>query len=82
MVWMWWHLKLLKQGGHAHVIDGVKGTSLGELALLCPACPYLFYNIPDNWRKAPKESGYVEEAILYFFLTRSFQILVLSINRD
>ena len=39
---MWWHLKLLKQGGHAHVIDGVKGTSLGELALLCPACPYLF----------------------------------------
>lgn len=79
---MWWHLKLLKRGGCAHAIDGVKGMSPGELALLCPACPYSFYNIPDNWRKAPKESAYVEEAILYFFLTRSFQVLVLSINWD
>lgn len=59
MIRMWRHLKLLKRGGRGYAINGVDGTSPGELALLCPACPYPFINLPGNWRKAPKESACV-----------------------
>ena len=61
MICMWRHLKLLKQGGRAHATDGVEGTAAGELALLCPACPFPAYNLPANWQKVPKESAYVRE---------------------
>ena len=82
MIRKWRHLKLLKRGGRAHVHGGVKETSSGELALLCPACPRSFYNLPDNWAKAPKESAYVKEAICpHGSLTVLFQVLVLSIIR-
>jgi hypothetical protein len=57
MIRMWRHLKLLKRGGRAHSPSGVDGMSPGELALLCPACPSPAYNLPDNWKKNPKESA-------------------------
>lgn len=57
MIRMWRHLKLLKRGGRAHSPHGVDGTAPGELAVLCPACPRPDYNLPDDWRKTPKESA-------------------------
>ena len=59
MLRMWRHLRLLKQGGRAHVLTGVDGTSPGELAVLCPACPYPNINLPTNWTSVTKESEYV-----------------------
>ena len=55
MVRLWRHLHLLKRGGRAHDQTGVKGTSPGELAVLCPACPYPSINLPSGWDKVPKD---------------------------
>ena len=59
MVRMWRHLQLLKRGGRAHAETGVNGTSPGELAILCPACPHPNINLPANWTSAAKGSEYV-----------------------
>ena len=31
---------------------GVEGTTQGELAVECPACPHPGHNLPDNWQEA------------------------------
>ncbi|KAF9502956.1 hypothetical protein BS47DRAFT_1266499, partial [Hydnum rufescens UP504] len=49
----WCHLMLLKRAGHGHNVSGVKGTQLGELAVLCPACPHPRINLPSNWESRP-----------------------------
>ena len=56
MIRMWRHLKLLRRGGRAHAPTGVNGTSPGELAVLCPACPHPGINLPKNWATVAKES--------------------------
>ena len=56
MIHMWQHLKLLKRGGQAHCCSGVDRTEKGELAVLCPTCPYPTINLPKNWRSTPKDS--------------------------
>jgi hypothetical protein len=70
---MWRHLRLLKRGGRAHDPSGVKGTAPGELAVLCPACPYPDINIPANWRSATKDSEFVP---ITFVSTPSIDILL------
>ena len=55
----WRHLRLLKRGGRAHAQTGVGGTSPGELAVLCPACPHPNINLPKNWTSVAKEFKYV-----------------------
>ena len=32
---------------------GVLATTEGECAVLCPTCPQLGKNLPDNWQDAP-----------------------------
>lgn len=56
MLRMWRHLHLLKRGGRGHDPSGAAGTTPGELAVLCPACPYPNINLPDDWRSVPKSS--------------------------
>ena len=51
----WRHLKALKCGGRAHDSTGAKGTSNGELAILCPSCPHPGINLPQGWAAEPKE---------------------------
>ena len=63
MIRMWRHLRLLRRGGRAHDLSGAAGTAPGELAVLCPACPYPDINLPANWRSATKDS----EFVLVFF---------------
>ncbi|KAK7024189.1 hypothetical protein VNI00_016497 [Paramarasmius palmivorus] len=44
------HLKMLKRGGRGNVkAITVEDTSQGELALLCPACPQVGVNLPEDW---------------------------------
>jgi len=59
MIRMWRHLCLLKRGGRAHDSTGVQGTSSGELAVLCPACPYPGINLPTGWGSVAKDARYV-----------------------
>ncbi|KAH9845982.1 hypothetical protein C2E23DRAFT_872607 [Lenzites betulinus] len=49
VVAQWRHLKRLKRCGRGHDISGVEGTSPGELAVRCPACPRPNVNLPPNW---------------------------------
>jgi hypothetical protein len=59
MIRMWRHLRLLKRGGRAHNPTGAQGTSPGELAVLCPACPYPDINLPADWMLATKDLEFV-----------------------
>ncbi|KAH9846598.1 hypothetical protein C2E23DRAFT_872278 [Lenzites betulinus] len=49
VVAQWRHLKRLKRCGRGHDPAGVEGTSPGELAVRCPACPRPNVNLPPNW---------------------------------
>ena len=55
MLRQWRYLKLLKRSGRGHDSTGIKGTKPGELALICPACPHLGINLPEDWDLAPPE---------------------------
>ena len=60
MIRMWRHLRLLKRGGRAHDLTGAQGTSSGELAVLCPACPYPNINLPTGWGSVAENVKYVQ----------------------
>jgi hypothetical protein len=49
----------MKRGGRSYDPAGVGGTSPGELAVLCPACPIPSVNLPPNWKSVGKENEYV-----------------------
>ncbi|KAJ2912610.1 hypothetical protein MD484_g7802, partial [Candolleomyces efflorescens] len=53
MVREWRHVRLLKRMGRGHDPSGVAGTSPGELAVLCPACPYPDINLPGDYDQLP-----------------------------
>ncbi|KAG2358779.1 hypothetical protein BDR07DRAFT_1452576 [Suillus spraguei] len=42
-----------------HDPSGVAGTSEGQCAVLCPACPQPGKNLPDDWQDAPKAKGWL-----------------------
>lgn len=44
---------MLKRAGRGHAESGVVGTKHGELALMCPACPWPDVNLPLDWESAP-----------------------------
>jgi len=48
MTVQWRHLKLAKRAGRSHNATGIKGTNNGELAILCPTCPYPGINMPEE----------------------------------
>jgi hypothetical protein len=43
---------MLKRGGRGQDPAGAAGTSEGELAVECPACPHPDRNLPDGWELA------------------------------
>lgn len=53
------HVKILKRSGRGHDPDGVKATSEGACAVICPACPQPGRNLPANWEDAPDKIKYV-----------------------
>lgn len=57
---MWRHLRMLKRGGRSYDKTGVKGTSAGELAVLCPACPIPSINLPPDWKSVGKDYEFVD----------------------
>ena len=57
---MWRHLRMLKRGARSYDQTGIKGTSPGELAVLCPACPIPSINLPPDWQTVGKDSECVD----------------------
>lgn len=55
----WRHLKMCKRAGRGHDPNGVQGTTQGELAVECPACPQPDRNLPTDWRHWPSKLQYV-----------------------
>lgn len=55
---------MLKRSGRGHDPDGASATSLGELAIECPACPHPDRNLPLNWN-----SGGPHEYFNFYFLS-------------
>ena len=53
---MWRHLRMLKRGARTYDKTGVKGTSPGELTVVCPACPIPSINLPPKWRSVDSAS--------------------------
>ena len=53
---VWRHIRMVKHGGRSYDATGIDGTSPGELAVLCPACPIPSVNLPSNWQSAGKDS--------------------------
>lgn len=78
MIRMWCHLRLLKRGERAHDPTGAQGTAPGELAVLCPACPYPNINLPADWKLATKNLEYVLDPISLFSVFTLFQVSSLS----
>lgn len=64
IVHVWRHTRSLKRSGRGHAKTGAKGTSQGELAVLCPACPYDGINLPPNWKQCPRPLMYVSRSVL------------------
>jgi hypothetical protein len=52
---LWRHLRMLKRGGRSYGTGGIDGTSPGELAVLCPACPIPSVNLPSNWESVGRD---------------------------
>ena len=69
---MWRHLRMLKRGARSYDQTGIEGTSPGELAILCPACPNPSINLPPDWQSVGKDSEYVDSLSASPFLLTAF----------
>jgi hypothetical protein len=56
---MWRHIRMAKRGGRSYDPAGIEGTSPGELAIRCLACPIPSVNLPPNWHSVGKDLEYV-----------------------
>jgi len=59
MVREWRHIKMTKRAGRGHDMSGIAGTSEGELAIRCRACPQPGINLPQGWENSCAEKRYV-----------------------
>ncbi|KAF8215194.1 hypothetical protein K438DRAFT_1561909 [Mycena galopus ATCC 62051] len=74
-----------KRAGRAHHPTGIAGTSPGELAIPCRACPHPNINLPEGWEDAPPEVAYVfaDGSVRGFSLTQLFSwIYRLLVSED
>ena len=69
---MWRHIRMAKRGGRAYDSSGIEGTSPGELAVLCPACPLPSVNLPPNWHSVGKDLEYVRPLYTFLLLSMTF----------
>ncbi|KII83451.1 hypothetical protein PLICRDRAFT_58398 [Plicaturopsis crispa FD-325 SS-3] len=58
------HVKMAMRAGRGLEPTGIAGTSPGELATVCRACPLPGINLPDDWRDAPPAKAYIYRLII------------------
>ena len=64
---------MLKQSGCGHDSEGAAVTSLGELAIECPACPHPDRNLPLNWKSGgPLEYFFKRFLFIIYYLLGTF----------
>ncbi|KAG1853790.1 hypothetical protein C8R48DRAFT_610437 [Suillus tomentosus] len=80
MVREWRHLVMLKRSGRGHDSSGVMGTSEGQCAVLCPACPQPGKNLPDNWQDAPKAKSWLYS--LFLAIDANFRLKRRAVSSD
>ncbi|KDQ25165.1 hypothetical protein PLEOSDRAFT_1046043 [Pleurotus ostreatus PC15] len=51
----WCHIRTMKRFGRGHDPSGIEGTSEGECAVLCPACPHPGKNLPSDYSSVPAQ---------------------------
>ena len=73
---------MLKRGGRSYDVTGIEGTSPGELAVLCPACPIPSINLPPNWHSVGKDLEYVTAVCLLTVANEIDQVPLLPDVRD
>jgi hypothetical protein len=49
---------MAKRAGRMYDLKGIQNTTLGELALACPACPIPGLNLPHGWENVSSEDRY------------------------
>ncbi|KAL0062253.1 hypothetical protein AAF712_010883 [Marasmius tenuissimus] len=64
MLRQWRHIKMAKRCGRCHNPTSVEGTSYGEAAVQCCACPHPGRNLPEDWAKVPKEDSFLHALFL------------------
>ncbi|KAG1847579.1 hypothetical protein F4604DRAFT_1883995 [Suillus subluteus] len=80
MIRQWRHLVMLKRSGRGHDPSGVAGTSEGQCAVLCPACPQPGKNLPDDWQDAPKAKGWLYG--LFLAIDANFRLKRHAVSSD
>ncbi|KAJ7310883.1 hypothetical protein DFH08DRAFT_974040 [Mycena albidolilacea] len=85
MTRQWQHLLLLKRTGQGHdpCEDHINVTKLGEVALLCPACPLPGINLPPDWHMALAHHRFLYT--LFLAIDTNFRLMrkdVLSEEKD
>ncbi|KAG7094297.1 hypothetical protein E1B28_007898 [Marasmius oreades] len=53
------NIKTAKRCGRGHDTKGIKGTSYGEAAVPCRACPHLERNLPAGWDKVSADDQFL-----------------------
>ncbi|KAG1737598.1 hypothetical protein EDD22DRAFT_852172 [Suillus occidentalis] len=78
IVYQWGNTKALKHSGCGHNPAGVNATQDGDLAVLCPACPHLGKNLPDDWRNSPEQWKFG----LFLAIDANFQLKQWMVSSD
>ncbi|KII88031.1 hypothetical protein PLICRDRAFT_112159, partial [Plicaturopsis crispa FD-325 SS-3] len=64
MIRQWRHVEMCKRAGRGLEPTGIAGTSPGELAVACRACPIPGVNLPDDWADASPSQSYLYRLII------------------
>ncbi|PBK67336.1 hypothetical protein ARMSODRAFT_989178 [Armillaria solidipes] len=76
-------LNTLPSCGQAHDVTGPEGTKPGELAILCPSCPWPGINLPSDWDQVPPHLKFLY--LLLICIDANFRLknqIVSSYSRD
>ncbi|KAJ8703478.1 hypothetical protein PTI98_002100 [Pleurotus ostreatus] len=80
IVRQWRHIRTMKRFGRGHDPSGIEGTSEGECAVLCPACPHPGKNLPSDYSSVPAQKRWIYS--LFLAIDANFRLKRLSASSD
>ncbi|KDQ25464.1 hypothetical protein PLEOSDRAFT_1106392 [Pleurotus ostreatus PC15] len=80
IVCQWRHIRTMKRFGRGHDPSGIEGTSKGECAVLCPACPHPGKNLPSDYSSVPAQKRWIYS--LFLAIDANFRLKRLSASSD
>ncbi|OCH85672.1 hypothetical protein OBBRIDRAFT_814990 [Obba rivulosa] len=76
------HLKMLKHAGRGNDPGGVRETTPESCAVLCPACPHLGKNLPEDWECAPAKKKFRWIYRLFLAIDTNFRLKRKQVSSD